>query len=349
VLKKNILILLPLMVVLLSCGSSSGRADNDVRTGRAPLWVTSVESVFPAAQYAAAVGYASTREEAEENAFAALASFLGYSVERTAASFYRQAVVNGVMESWVDTAEMRSNIRAAASMNDLIGAEIRDVWFDSKDTYYAVAVMEKSAAARIYGGMLRVNLAVINNLVNMTPNERNSLNGVIRFRFAAVAADVNVSYKNAILQLGGAVSETVEGGDRFRLEARNIIRTIPMGIRVSNDRNGRISGAFTRSLTNYGFNISSRNPRYMLNANVSLMPVDLPDNPNVFYRIEVNANLTDTEMGLVLLPYNFNNTDGHFSRAEAENRSFLAAERNIGEDFTRYLTEYLTSLMPRIR
>ena len=345
------LCLFSILFLFFSCTGVTRNAgvEAGVRSGRAPAWVTSVDAVFSRTQYAAATGFAESRVMAEKNALAALASFFGQSVQAdtSAAVAYRQAVVNGAAESWTDTAEMSSVVKTQSSQDNLLGAEIREVWFDSRDMYYAVAVMEKARSAGLYNELIRANLNIIKNLLAMTPNEKYSLEGVIRYRFAAVTADINVSCANMVRLLDHSVPDGIVSGDEYRLEARNIARTIPIGITVTYDRQGRIFGAFAKCFTDLGFDANTGDSRYVLNVNSSVSPVDLPNNPNYFSRIEVAANLTDTNAGLILLPYNFNAREGHVTQSEAENRAVAAAQRDINERFTDIFSEYLSMLMPR--
>jgi len=350
--KKTVfLVLFPALFLFFACAGVTQKSgvDADVRTGRAPAWVNSVDAVYSRSQYAAATGFASSRAKAEENALAALTAFFGQSVqvEKSAASAYRQAVVNGVTDGWIDTAEMSSVVKTQAAQDNLMGAEIKEVWFDSRDTYYAVAVMEKARSARIYNELILANLNIIKNLTAMTPDEKRSLEGVIRYRFAAAAADVNISYRNIVRLLDFTPPEGIASGDEYRLEARNIARTIPVGIMLTYDRQGRIFGAFAKCFTDMGFETNTGNSRYVLNINAAVTPIDLPDNPNYFSRIEVAANLTDTSAGLVLLPYIFNAREGHVTQAEAENRAVAAAQRDINDVFSAALSDYLSQLMPR--
>jgi hypothetical protein len=343
--------LFPALLLFFSCigVTRNSSLDADVRAGRSPAWVTSVDSVYSRSQYAAATGYASSRAKAEENALAALVSFFGQSVqvETNAASSYRQAVVNGVTDGWIDTAQMSSVVKTRAFQDNLLGAEIKEVWFDSKDTYYAVAVMEKERSAGLYNEMILANLNIIKNLTAMTPNEKNTLDGVIRYQFAAVVADINISYRNMVRLLDFPAPDGIKSGDEYRLEARNIAKSIPIGIRVTYDRQGRIFGAFAKCFADLGFDTNTGNSRYVLNANVAVSPVDYPNNQNYFSRIEIAANLTDTNSSLVLLPYNFNDRQGHITQAEAENRAIASAQRDINEKFADALSEYLSRLMPR--
>ncbi|MCL2441653.1 MAG: LPP20 family lipoprotein [Treponema sp.] len=336
-----------LLILLFSCAStSSGKGGNRSVT---PDWVNDVYSVFNRSRYVAATGFARDRATAEGNALAALTAYFGQTVqvERTAATSYQQAIVNGVMDGWVDSAEMRTNIRTTSSFDNLMGAEIREVWFDSRGTYYAVAVLEKAKGIQIYNDLIRANLNIINNLVTMTNAQKNSLDGFIRFWFASAVADVNAAYRNIVVLLDGTAPANIISGDVYRLEAQNIIKTIPVNIRVNNDRNGRIYGAFARRFADWGIEASTVNSRYVLDVDVTLSPVDLPNNPNIFVRIELAANLRDTNQNLALIPYTFNSREGHTSMAEAENRAIAAAERNINEVFAVLLSDYLSKLMPR--
>ena len=348
VLIKKIVFLLSLAFVLFSCASNppEGRG---VLTGNMPAWVNSVNDVYSGNRYAAAVGLGDSRVKAENSAMSALVAFFGQTVqiERAAASSYRQAVVNGVMESWADTAEMRTNIRSTSSMDNLVGAKIAEVWFDSRGTYYAVAVMEKERGVKIYSELIKANLNVIQILMKMTPNEKNSINGVIRCKFAAVIADVNVYYRNIIVLLDGKAPDGVIGGEYYWLEAQNVIKIIPIAVKVTNDRNGRIYGAFARCFTDLGFEAAVNDSRYIFNINVNLSPVNLPANQNVFTRIELDANLRDAADGLVLLPFNINERVGHLNQTEAEARAFLEAERKINDEFAAKLSDYLSRISAR--
>jgi len=339
------LFLFPALILFFSCAGVTRNQD----AGKMPQWVTSVDSVYPRARYVAAAGFASSREMAEKNALASLASFFGQSVqvERNAYSAYRQAAVNGVVDTWIDTAQMSGVIKTRAAQDNLLGAEIKEVWFDLKDTYYAAAVMEKARSAGLYNELILANLNMIKNLLAMTPNAKNSLEGVIRYRFAAEAADFNVSCAGMIRLLDHSAPNGIVSGDEYRLEARTVAKTIPIGITVTYDRQGRIFGAFAKCFTDMGFETNSGNSRYVLDVNVSVLPVDLASTGNYFSRIEIAATLTDTSSGLVLLPYNFNAREGHITQSEAENRAMNAAQRDIGESFAGALSAYLSQLMPR--
>ncbi|WP_461246699.1 LPP20 family lipoprotein [Treponema sp. R6D11] len=314
-----------------------------------PAWVDNVDSIYDSSQYVAAVGNASNRDMAEKNALANLAAIFGQSIkaDQTITNTYQEAVKNGVTSSWTDNTAMQNTINITASMDTLIGAEVKEVWFDSRSTHYAVAVMEKARTAQIYSDLIKANQNMIANLVNMKDTEKYSLEGFSRYQFAATVADINVAYGNVLQVIGAPVPAGVVKGDNYRLEAQNITKTIPVGIIVKNDKAGRIQGAFAKALSDIGFRSGGNNSRYVLNVDITVSPVDLPNNNNKFARIELGANLTDTSVKSVLLPYNFNSREGHITASEAENRAYMAAERKINEEYKDLLSDYLNQLLPK--
>jgi len=314
-----------------------------------PAWVDNVDSIYDNSRYVAAVGNASTRDMAEKNALANLAGIFGQSIkaDQTITNTYQEAVKNGVTSTWTDNIAMQNTINTTASMDTLIGAEVKEVWYDSRSTHYAVAVMENARTAQIYTDMIKANQNMIANLVSMKDAEKNTLEGFSRYQFAAAVADINVAYGNVLQIIGAPVPAGVVKGDNYRLEAKNITKSIPIGIVVKNDKSGRIQGAFAKALSDIGFRSGGNNSRYILDVNITVSPVEYPNNANKFARIELTANLTDTSVKSVLLPYNFNSREGHTTAAEAENRAYTAAERKISEEYKNILSDYLNQLLPK--
>jgi hypothetical protein len=71
------------------------------------------------------------------------------------------------------------------------------------------------------------------------------------------------------------------------------------------------------------------------------------NNPNKYTRYEVDANLTDTADGAVLLPFNVNGREGHADLANAEKRAVTAAEKKIKDTYGQLLSSYLSDLLPK--
>jgi len=333
----------PLFLLFIACATSPNNSGK-------PAWVDSVDSVFSRAQFVAAVGHASDREMAERNALVNLVAFFGQSIQadQTIINTYMEAVRDGITIGWIDNIAMQNTIRTSASMDTLVGAEIREVWQDTKNnTHYAVAVLEKAKAAQVYRELIIANQEIIRNLINMNATEKNTLEGFSRYQFAAVVADMNTSYVNLLNLIGARAPDGHVRGENFRIEAQNIAKTIPICIVVSNDRAGRIQGAFAKGFSDLGFRSGTGNSRYVLRVNITLSPVNFPDDSNKFILMELSANLIDTVTREVLLPFNFNIREGHSTVAGAENRVFISAESKIQEEYKDLLSTYLSQLLPR--
>ena len=338
--------LVPLLLFSLSCVSSP---DNSGTSSGKPAWVDNVNSVYNKSQFVAAVGYAANREMAEKNALTNLAAFFGQSIkaDQTISNTYYEAVRNGVTAGWSDNIAMQNKITTSVSVDTLIGAEINEVWHDIKNNiFYAVASMERTKTIRMYTDMILDNIKMINNLTTMSQTEKSTLEAISRYQFAATVADINVSYANLLMLLNAPISSGVKRGDEYRHEMRNITKDIPIDIIVTNDRESRIQSAFVKVFSDFGFKSGGTNPRYTLRVNVKLSPVEFPNNSNKFVQMELNANLIDSFTREALLPFTFNNREGHLTLAGAENRAFLSAEEKIINEYNEVLIEYFSKLLP---
>jgi hypothetical protein len=182
----------------------------------------------------------------------------------------------------------------------------------------------------------------------MPAADKNSLDGFARYQFAATIADVTFSYGNLLSHIGAPLfAQSLKKGDDYRLEAQNITKTLPVAIAVTNDKSGRIQGAFRKAFQEIGFRTGGNNSRYVLTVDIVTSLADLPNQQNKFTRIEMTANLTDTSVNAVLLPYNFASREGHTTQSEADNRAYAAAERKINEEYAKILDNYLSQLLPK--
>ena len=331
------------LLVFLACMAANAQGKN------APDWIRDPYKKVDQKTNVAAVGVGNSRQTAEKDALGKLVAIFGQNirVDEKISSSYQEALKSGAAASWSENTSISSDIVTSAGMDSLVGAEIGDAWDNGKD-YYAIAVLNKTKALQAYSNMIRSNQAMIDNLVNIPAADKNTLDGFARYQFAAVIADVTMTYGNLLSHIGApALAQELKSGDTYRLEAQNITKAIPVGVTVTNDKSGRIQGAFAKALSELGFRSGGNNSRYVLQVNITVSPVELANNANKFARMELTANLTDTRLGSVVLPYNFSNREGHATQSEAENRTYASAERKINEEYARLLNNYLSQLLPK--
>ncbi|MDR3249186.1 MAG: LPP20 family lipoprotein [Treponema sp.] len=344
---------LAILVWCIGCAGNARGLKGDAGPSKdEPAWVSDVEQSYSRLRYAAAVGYGSNRSVAEKEAFANLVSVFGQTVQadRRSTVSYSEAMQQETVSSYFRNMEISNAIRTSAEQDTLIGAEIRDYWFDGRSTHYAVAVMERGKAVSLYTDLINTNREIISTLTTMDDREKNSLDGFARYHLAAKIADGSRAFSNILSVVGsGAMalsSRELAEGEGFRLEANNIAQRIPVDVQVSDDQFNRIKGAFAAVIGKKGFKSGGSDSRYVLNAQVDFVPVELLEQTNKYIRYTMNANLVDRVTENVLLPYTVTGREGHLTVAEAENRVITAIEKEIAGAWDNAFSAYLDSLLP---
>jgi hypothetical protein len=318
--------------------------------GGRPFWADDPYAVFPRSEYFAATGYAADRSSAEKNALAALTALFGQNIqaELRSVSSYTEAVSQGRVQ-FEENTSLENAVRTTTQLDTLLGAEIRGVWDDGRSLIYAVAVMEKAPARRLYASMIRANSRILDGFAAMPAEERNSLGGYARCRFAALAADANVIYGRVLTMLGGEPGldvSALRGGDEYRLAQNAIAQNIRIQVRVSGDRSNRIREAFSGAITKAGFR-SGAGGRYVLDVTVSLEPLEFLSNSARFCRYTMDSGLRDTQTDSVFYITSMRGREGHpNSIAEAENLAIRAIENEVAGTYAEGLVDFLSTMLP---
>ncbi len=316
--------------------------------GTQPRWVNDPYAVYARDRYIAAVGSAGNRDEAQKKALAALVAIFGQSVRSdfTAVTMYTEAVHRGIV-SVSENNRVRDEVSTAASMENLIGAEIGNVWDNGRGTVYAVAYMEKAKTISIYSDLIILNNRNIEFLTAMNDTEKNTLDGYARYKLAALVSTINSNYSTLISLAGGSTGAlNIRSANYFNLEAANIIKNITVAVNVNNDVSNRIRDAFASALTAEGLRTRGNNPLYTLEVRLDMSEVTFPNNSYIYCGFTVSANLVEKTTGAVLFPFNFTDREGHTTYANAEARAVSMMERTIAEKYPVALREYLASLLP---
>ena len=337
-------------VCLTACATAPAAKSKDApNVSKEPAWVLNPRAVYSEAQFVSASGYGVDLDSAKKDALGSLIAIFGQNVkgETTVSTKYTEAVKSGKVQV-AETSDIDRAVNSSFALESVVGAEIKDTWFDGKKTYYAVAVMDKAKAALTYANLIDSNEGTIAKLVDIPEADRSTLDAYARYDLAATVADANGRFLNAlsVLSPGQAAAKrgTVSSGDTLRVQCLKISQNIPIGVIVDGDRDGRIAAAFAAVISGAGFKSGGQNSRYVINASISTSEVVLKNNDNKFVRYVVDAKLTDTKTQAVLLPYNANGREGHSSVPEAENRAYRAAEQKIKEDYTTAFSGYLMQL-----
>ncbi|MCL2441216.1 MAG: hypothetical protein FWD14_05710 [Treponema sp.] len=318
------------------------------RGGSQPRWTNDPYAVYPREHFIAVTGIGTNRSDAERRALAALAAFFGQSIQAdfSTTTIYAEAVNRGTVNVSQNT-NVRAQIITAASMDNLIGAEIGNIWDDGRGTVYAVAFLDKAKTVSIYTDMIILNNQNITLLTAISNAEKNTFNGLARFRLASGIAGINTNYVSVVSMAGGSTASfNLRNADFYNLEALNIIRNISVGFNVRGDQNNRVRDAFAGVLNSEGLRTQGVNSPYILEININMNEVRPANSDFVFCNFTVNANLIERATGSVLLPFSYSDREGHMNYEEAQTRAIFFIERTIAERYPAVFREFLTSLIP---
>jgi hypothetical protein len=335
------------LIAVVLVAASAFPCASSPNTTAAPAWVLNPRDSYPEAKFLAAVGNGPSRAEAESKAMAALISVFGQSVTSSsiAVQHYAQAAKNGDIA--VDKSfSSNDTVNASFEYKLILGAEIKEAWYDGKSAYYALAAMDKLKSSLAYSQMLEKDGATIEELTSVPEADRNSLETFRRYALAADIADVDGQFVNilSVLSPGAAVASDAKTGTALRAEQLKIAQNLTFSVTVSGDQGDRIKTAIASVITGAGFKIDDPSAsRYAVVAKITISEITLQGNDNKFARYVLDVQIKDSKSGTVLIPFSDNGRSGQATLAEAENRALRSAETAIKEKLGKAFVDYLAT------
>ncbi|MDR2601029.1 MAG: LPP20 family lipoprotein [Spirochaetaceae bacterium] len=304
-----------------------------------PEWVNDPGKTFDKKYYVFANGYGKERRDAEENAFTALAGFFGQSVKSDSLTIDQYNESSSASKTQNSRSiSSRNAVEISVNIENLIGAEIADVWQNPKTKeFQALAVMNKKKCAFLYAAAIDAKQGEIEALLS---EEKDGLDLFLSFQKAAFLADEAASYAMLLYLLEGPnLSAEFSGGGGHRAKAISEASKHPISVEVKGDVEDRIKNAFTHSLSTAGFKTGGASPRYILEARLTLTPHEAPAQRNKFTRYAVEANLKDSRKEIYLLNYRIEGREGHVTQPLADERALKKAQDEIQEAFASHIAK----------
>ena len=337
------------LFVLLQTGSFTFAAKKQ-KAPAMPEWVSSPATVYPSDRFLQYVGYASDRGNAEVQAINGLAAVFGQSVKSDSASSKR--MVQAKSDGKIATASISAfsqDVLRSVNVDDLVGVEIKDYWFDGDKTWYAIAVLDKSKACDIYTDMIRKNARAIKDLLEKAEPDKFSIDGYAAYDFATDIAIENEGHvkKLAVIKPDAVQKLNVNVPSSKEISARKveIAKEIPICVLISGDETGRIAAIFAEVISSFGFRGSlETGGRYLLTGNLSFEESQSSDKKTTRCRYSLETFILDTENDNQLCPFNLSGRDSHVKYEEAKNRALKSLEKKVRSDFKKSFGDYLKSL-----
>lgn len=316
-----------------------------------PAWVTTPYKVYPSEKYFAQCGRGTSAKEAELDAVEKLAAIFNTSIssKSVSSSKMRQMQKEGEISTG-KISEFSQVITRKISVEDLIGIELKESYFDGK-TFYALAVMNKADTAKTIVSAVQFNDKKIQSLLNDDNSSGSvSIESCGRLNFAKEIALFNEKYleKLDVIDSGASANLKKQIVDSASLQAKStkIASLIPIYIKIENDSSAnQITQDLAQMVKSCALNTSDdSNERYSIIGNLSLTTETSNDGRIVQSYYALDCYLVDNAFDEKLLPIKIEGRERSTSESEAKRRAYQAVSSKIKTTTIVSFLNFLNSL-----
>jgi chaperonin cofactor prefoldin len=315
----------------------------------APDWVNGSDKRYPSALYLTGVGYADTRQAAEDRAYAAISKIFAAEINSKTQEWekYLQSDAKG------RTADKRQiSIEQATQVSTkkvLENVSVAETWLDSsKAVYYALAVMDRQHAASAMRDRITTLDLKVEDLLKQTRQSGEKLQTVRAYHGAVQNLLLREAY-NAELRVvspSGRGSESGVSLADVNREFRNYLaKNFIIIVEVIGENSEPIRAAIVEGLNRQGLPVAADSDLHAdltVKGTVSLEPVQMPGaGPTKFVRWSAAFEVTDFASRQVIGSVAKQGREGHLTMPEAEARALRTAEKEVSDEVGRQLAEFI--------
>lgn len=305
-----------------------------------PSWITEPHSKYNS-DYFVAVGNEKSKNFAELRAVEELAGIFGKDVNSsTIAESSMTRIEQEHVSSLVEEQNLNQQILVNVDQRNLVAVEIAETFYDeNKGDWYALAVLDKKKAAKIYLKEIQTCYKTIDDYciaIEKSDNDFDKLGYTYKCKNTAQYIQ-SLIIRLQVIDFGvaEATKRTDISVNRFNLEFDNIANSIPISIRINQDNNDIIKSACTEVFESYGFKISTQADCILeIVINNSYRTVT---KPAAIYCESVMTISLNTNDDKIIFPFN------HSSRAGGKNEE-LAIKKEYSQLQNAIQTEYKKSI-----
>jgi hypothetical protein len=326
-----------------------------VGAATAPDWVNGPSKKYPASVYLTGVGYADTRQAAEDRGYAAISKIFAAEINSKTQEWekYLQTDAKGRTED-----SRQINIEQATEVSTkkvLENVTIAESWLDeSKAVYYVLAVMDRQhAESALRDRISSLDLKVEELLKQAKQGDRKLQ--TVRALHSAVANLLLREAYNTELRVVDPAGKGSESGVSLAAVNRDLreflAKNFKIMVEVTGTNGELIRNAIVEGLNRQGLPVvaagltpSDFQPDLLVKGAVTLEPVQMPagGSPRThFVRWAASFDLTDEASRQVIGSVARQGREGHLTVSEAEARALRAAEQEVADDVGRQIAEFI--------
>jgi hypothetical protein len=329
-------------LTLAGCATTS--AVGTAGGANAPQWVLSPGAAYSNDSFLTAVGSNKDRAASEANAKAEVVRTIRQTVRAQTTTAVSFAESNGAFS---ESRSAESEVNTFTSL-EVAGIVIKETWRDRDGTYYSLALLDRNDAGRYYRTVIQKNTEVIDSLIAYASSNQESFDSYSALKRALNLArenDENLYLLSAINPGMYSLVNPDYGSSQSVAEfSKRVLGKIRIAVSATGDEGGAVLSAFTKVLTDAGFNpslASQGNYPYTLKITVNIENVGLVGRYETV-RWTLDAALTDVVNGKVLLPYTASGRESsHTTQAEARRRAIRLINDEVAASFAPRFQAFL--------
>lgn len=328
---------------------------SSVFAASSPDWVNGSSKKYPEALYLTGVGYADTRQAAEDRAYAAVSKIFTAEINSKTQEWekYLQSDSKGRSED-----SRQINIEQATQVSTkkvLENVSIAETWLDdSKAVYYALAVMDRQHAASALRDRITSLDLKVEELLKQTRQSADKLK-TVRALHAAVENLLLREAYNTELRIVNPTGKGSESGVSLAVISQDLRKFLSgnfkIVVEVGGSHDDRIRAAIVEGLNRQGLPVvpvgsaaPDLQPDLIVKGAVTFEPVQMPAGgspPTRFVRWSASFDLTDKSSQQVIGSVARQGREGHLTASEAEARALRTAEQEVAEEVGRQIADFI--------
>lgn len=345
--KISLLIITVASVVFLlaACATSSSPA----RGGKAPLWVSDKDSVYPPDEYLAEVGEGDSLKGAKSNAAGAIAQIFRTRVQVDSEIRTRYSEITGeggAVLGMVTQTDFDQNIGQSADQS-LSNMKYGESWTDEMGRVYTIAYLNRAETGNLYRSRIMDNDQRVSELLERARSQNEPLRRFAFLDAAHVYAEANQTLLEQLEIINQPMARSVIPSyslGELRAAKADQGAALRIRVEVSGDPEGRVNAVLSDWVSEKGFSVSATGDLFLA-AVVSISPIQLNnDYENLSW--ELNITLMDT-LGTPVVSLPRQNRSSGISVSAAEARAYNDIAEVIQKDFNKDFVAYLTSFLDK--
>lgn len=312
-----------------------------------PDWIDGQSISYPKEQYLFGVGYGSTREIAEKDAYAAISKIFSANVSSVGRDYERYSQIKKADKT--DTYEEMEIERITKVTTDKIleNVVIAETWYDTKQkVYYALAIIDRAKA----GNSLKEQIRSLDlQIKEMVKNGRETtdkiqkiknLKGTIRSLLQREAYNKDLR----VINLSGRGIDSPISMPELNNELDNFLKNdFSIGVEVTGEKGGDVKNAIIEGLNKQGFSVvkKGRIADVLIKGKVEFNEAYIQNPEFKFVRWTADFKMIDKSTGKVIGSINDSGKEGHLTIKEAKERASRKLQEELTDEISRRLTRFI--------